>query len=952
MKKNKKDSANYISIVGARQNNLKNISLDIPKNQLVVITGLSGSGKSSLAFKTIYAEGQRRYLESLSPYARQFLGNNDKPDVDSIEGLSPSISIDQKSTSHNPRSTVGTVTEVYDFLRLLWSRVGDAYCINGHGKIKTTTIKQIIDQVLELKDESKLQILAPVIKLQKGTFKNEFEKFYKQGFMRVLVDGVVYSLDDKIELDKNQKHDISIVIDRLILNKDNQTKLRITDAIETALTVSNGLIQIIANDGDKYEFSLNHSCDQCGFFIPELEPRLFSFNSPIGACDYCKGLGFTYEPDVDKIIPNKELSINEGGIDYFKNRINTSSQDWQRFYSIIRHYGIDLNTPIKDLSKKEINYLLEGSDEPIEIVIESANRNGISSRLDYVEGIAKLIQRRHLETKSSMARDNYSKYTSEQKCKTCDGKKLSPAALSVKINNLDIIEFTNLNVNKALDFILGLEFNEEKTKIAKFVLKEILDRLHFLVNVGLEYLTLSRNASTLSGGESQRIRLATQIGSRLSGVLYVLDEPSIGLHQKDNDKLIKTLLSMRDLGNSLIVVEHDEETMMSADYLIDIGPGAGTYGGKVVAAGTVEEVMKNKDSLTGQYLSKKLEIELPKKLHPGNGQKIILKGASANNLKNINVEFPLNKLVVVTGVSGSGKSTLINQTLVNGIEKALFNKHVEEGKYKSLIGINNIDKIIKVSQDPIGRTPRSNPATYVSVFDDIREVFANVFEAKARGYTKSRFSFNVSGGRCDDCQGDGVKCIEMHFLPDVYVKCSSCNGKKYNEATLEIKYKNKSIYDVLEMSCQEALEFFKTIPAINRKLQLMCDVGLGYMKLSTNATELSGGEAQRIKLAKYLQRKATGNTIYVLDEPTTGLHAHDIKKLLSVLNRLVDNGDSVIVIEHNLELIKVADHIIDLGPNGGDDGGYLICAGTPQELVDNYTNSSYTARYLAKIMKS
>ncbi|QZX49220.1 excinuclease ABC subunit UvrA [Mycoplasma sp. E35C] len=950
MKNQKKDTSNFISIVGARQNNLKNISLDIPKNKLVVITGLSGSGKSSLAFETIYAEGQRRYLESLSPYARQFLGNNEKPDVDSIEGLSPSISIDQKSTSHNPRSTVGTVTEIYDFLRLLWARVGDAYCANGHGKIKTTTIKQIIDQVLELPDDSRLQILAPVIKLQKGTFKNEFEKYRKQGFVRVLVDGTTYSLDDNIELEKNQRHDISIIVDRIVLHKDNQTKLRITDAIETVLSITNGLVHIIT-DQEKYEFSLNHSCDQCGFSIPELEPRLFSFNSPIGACDYCKGLGFTFEPDVDKIIPDKNLTINEGAIDYFKNTINTSSNDWQRFSSIIKHYKIDVNTPIKDLSKKEVNYLLEGSDEPIEIIIESKNKNGVSSRLDYVEGIAKLIQRRHLETNSSMARDYYSKYTSQQKCKTCDGKKLSPAALSVKIGGLDIVEFTSLNINKELDFILNLKFSEEKTKIAKFVLKEILDRLYFLINVGLEYLTLSRNASTLSGGESQRIRLATQIGSRLSGVLYVLDEPSIGLHQKDNDKLISTLKSMKDLGNSLIIVEHDEDTMMAADYLIDIGPGAGIYGGKVVAAGTVDEVMKNKNSLTGQYLSKQQKIDVPKKLHPGNGQKIILKGASANNLKNINVEFPLNKFVVVTGVSGSGKSTLVNHTLVNAIEKIIFNKFVEVGKYKSLIGINNIDKIVKVSQDPIGRTPRSNPATYVKVFDDIRDVFANVIEAKTRGYTKSRFSFNVPGGRCDDCQGDGVKCIEMHFLPNVYVKCSSCNGKKFNEATLEIKYKNKSIYDVLEMSCEEALEFFKSIPAINRKLQLMCDVGLDYLKLSTSATALSGGEAQRIKLAKYLQRKATGKTIYVLDEPTTGLHSHDIKKLLSVLNRLVENGDSVIVIEHNLDLIKVADHIIDLGPNGGDEGGYVVCAGSPQELVDKYTDSSYTAKYLAKVMK-
>lgn len=942
---NKNYTKDFISVRGARENNLKNIDIDIPKNQLVVITGLSGSGKSSLAFDTIYAEGQRRYLESLSSYARQFLGGNEKPDVDSIEGLSPAISIDQKSTSHNPRSTVGTVTEIYDYLRVLWARIGLPYCPNGHGLIKTQTIKQIVEQIFINPEGTKLQILIPLVSGQKGTFKNEFERLRKQGFLRVYVDKVIYSLDDKIELDKNERHNISVIVDRIVLNHDSQTRTRLTDAIEVSVQTSKGNVSVLIDD-QLTNYSQHHACEKCGFSMPELEPRLFSFNSPAGACEYCKGLGFTYEPDPERMIVDPSLSIAEGGIDFYKNIINTTSMDWQLFEALLKHYKIPLDLPLSQFTKKQRDIIFNGSDEPIEIHLRSSSGRGYD-RLDMVEGVAALVKRRHLETSSEMAREYYSKYMSEKECKLCKGKKLSPKALCVKINNLDIISFTSLSINEEVDFLLNLKLTKEQTQISKLALKEIIDRLNFLQNVGLEYLTLSRSASTLSGGESQRIRLATQIGSHLTGVLYVLDEPSIGLHQKDNDRLIKTLKSMRDLGNTLIVVEHDEDTMWAADHLIDIGPGAGIHGGKLVAQGTPEEVAKNKNSLTGKYLSGKEFIELPKNTRGGNGKKLVLKQAEGNNLKKIDVVFPLNKFIVVTGVSGSGKSTLINQTLVLGIEKLILNKFVKPAKFKQIDGLINIDKLVVVSQDPIGRTPRSNPATYVGVFDDIRDIFTLVPEAKSRGYERGRFSFNVNGGRCERCSGDGLIKIEMHFLPDVYVKCEECHGKKYNDATLEIKYKGKSIYDVLQMSTAEALEFFKNVPNINRKLQLMCDVGLDYLQLGTNATVLSGGEAQRIKLAKFLQKKATGKTIYVLDEPTTGLHTHDIKKLINVLNRIVDNGDTVIVIEHNLDLIKVADYIIDLGPDGGDNGGKVIATGTPQQLLSKI-DISYTAKYLAE----
>lgn len=939
---------NKLIIKGARENNLKNVSLEIPKNKLVVITGVSGSGKSSLAFDTIYAEGQRRYLESLSSYVRQFLGGNEKPDVDSIEGLSPAISIDQKTTSNNPRSTVGTITEIYDYLRLIFAKVGTSYCPNGHGPIETLTIKQIIDKIFQItKDNDKLQILAPIVENAKGSFKNEFEKLKKEGYLRIRVDKQVYSLDDEIEIEKNKFHNIEIIIDRIICHFDSDTRSRIYDAIENATKKTSGKVTIIVNE-QEHNFNLNHSCSVCGFSIPELEPKLFSFNSPTGACPNCKGLGFTLEPDINKMIPDFSKSINEGGIDFFKNTMQFNSLDWQRFDSLLKYYKIDKDLPIEELTKKELELMMEGSDEPIDISLKS-NNGVVRHSTDYVEGVLALVKRRYFETNSELARTHYGKYMSEKPCKVCKGKRLSKEALSVKIEGKDIIELTDMSIETLLEWFLNLHLDESKTSIIRLALKEIVDRLSFLQNVGLGYLTLSRMAYSLSGGELQRIRLATQIGSKLTGILYVLDEPSIGLHQKDNDKLIQTLKSIRDLGNSVIVVEHDLDTMREADYIIDVGPGAGTYGGEIVAAGTVEEIIKNPKSLTGKYLSNELEIPIPKSRRSGNGQKIILKGASSNNLKNVDLTIPLGKLVVVTGVSGSGKSTLINETLVAAINKTLFNPFTETGKYRSLVGHQSITKLINVSQEPIGRTPRSNPATYVGVFDDIRDLFASLPEAKARGYLKGRFSFNLPGGRCEKCQGDGVIKIEMHFLPDVYIKCDECNGRKYNEETLSIKYKGKSIYDVLEMSVDEACDFFFAVPNIAHKLNLMKEVGLGYLKLGTPAVRLSGGEAQRVKLAKFLQRTTNGNNLLVLDEPTTGLHTHDISNLIKVIDKIVNKGNTVIIIEHNLDLIKCADYIVDLGPDGGDGGGRIIATGTPEQVAQ-YQDISYTAKYLYKIL--
>lgn len=937
---------NEIVIKGARENNLKNIDISIPKNKLVVITGLSGSGKSSLAFDTIYAEGQRRYLESLSSYARQFLGGNEKPDVDSIEGLSPSIAIDQKSTSHNPRSTVGTVTEIYDYLRVLFARIGTPYCINGHGPIKTQTIKQIVDFIANLDDGTKIILMAPLVTNEKGTHQDIINKLKKDGFLRVRVDGEMLSLDEEIQLDKNKRHNIEVVVDRIVLRKDQQTRSRLNDSVETCLKTSKGFI-LIDYDGTEKLFNENYACDQCGFSIPSLEPRLFSFNSPLGACETCKGIGVVYEPDDKKMIPDPKLSILQGGIDFFKNTVNTTNLDWQRFNNLLIHYNIDVTKPIEQLSKQDINHILYGSDEPISVTMTSANGRKYE-QVENVEGVLELVKRRHEETSSDMARDFYSKYMTEKVCKTCKGQRLNKAALCVKIQQKSIIDITEEDIQNEIDFLLNLNLTNEQKIISKLVMKEIVDRLEFLVNVGLDYLQLSRNASSLSGGESQRIRLATQIGSHLTGVLYVLDEPSIGLHQKDNEKLINTLVKIRDLGNSLLVVEHDEETMNAADWLVDIGPGAGKYGGELVSHGTVQTVKNDPTSLTGQYLSGSKRINIPKTRRSGNGHKLILKGATGHNLKNVDLEIPLGKMIAVTGVSGSGKSTLILDTLVNGLIKTNFNIFQDHAPFKSIIGAKHVDKIVEVSQDPIGRTPRSNPATYVGVFDDIREVFANVIDAKEKGYLKGRFSFNVKGGRCEKCQGDGLIKIDMQFLPSVYIKCEECDGKRYNEETLSIKFKGKSIYEVLQMSIDEATEFFKNIPAIHHKLQLLNNVGLGYLQLGASSNVLSGGEAQRIKLAKYLQKRATGKTLFVLDEPTTGLHVHDVAKLIDILNKIVDNGDTVIVIEHNLDLIKVCDHIIDLGPDGGIRGGQILVTGTPEQIVSS-NKFSYTAKYLAKL---
>lgn len=932
-----------IVIKGARENNLKNIDIEIPKNKLVVMTGVSGSGKSSLAFDTIYAEGQRRYVESLSAYARQFLGGTEKPDVDSIEGLSPSISIDQKTTSKNPRSTVGTVTEIYDYLRLLFARIGIPFCPNHNNPIKSQSIDEIVDKIGSYQEGTKIEVMAPVVRAEKGTHKEVLDNLRKNGYTRVRINGTVYDLSEEIKLEKNKKDVIEVVVDRIVIKEG--VRSRLTEAIEQSTKLADGrvLINII---GDKEVlFSENYACPICDFSLPKLEPTMFSFNNPFGACEDCKGLGVKQMINLNLLIPDRSKSIYEGAIKGLSLDSNIIMTQIEKCAEV---YDIDLNAPIETLDKNKLNIILYGSDKPLEFNYTAKNGN-TRKTVDFFEGIVKNLERRYVETNSAWIREWLEMYMMDMECPTCHGARLKQEILSVKVGGKNIYEVSLMSIKNLIPFFENLKLSKEESKIAELLLKEILNRLTFLKNVGLEYLTLARTASTLSGGELQRIRLATQIGSRLTGVLYVLDEPSIGLHQKDNDKLIKSLLEMRDLGNTLIVVEHDEDTMRAADYLIDIGPEAGDNGGRIMAAGTPEEVMANPNSLTGKYLTGQLKIEVPKERRKGNGKFLEIKGAKENNLKNINVKIPLGKFVCVTGVSGSGKSSLVDEIIYKILMKSVYNSKVEPGLYKSVKGLENIDKVVQISQDPIGRTPRSNPATYIGLFDDIRDLFAEMKESKMRGYDKSRFSFNVKGGRCEACWGDGVKKIEMHFLPDVYVPCDVCNGKRYNKETLEVKFKGKNIYDILEMRVSEAYEFFDSVPKIKAKLQMLIDVGLSYIKLGQSAPTLSGGEAGRIKLAKELQKKPTGKSMFILDEPTTGLHSDDIKKLLAILNRIVDNGDTVLVIEHNLDVIKVADHIIDLGPDGGDRGGEIVATGTPEEVSQNA--NSYTGVYLKKVLK-
>ncbi len=934
-----------IVIKGARENNLRNVSLEIPRNQFIVMTGLSGSGKTSLAFDTIYAEGQRRYIESLSTYARQFLGGIDKPDVDSIEGLSPSIAIDQKSTNNNPRSTVGTITEIYDYLRLLYARIGVPYCPNHNIPITSQTLHQMLEQIMTLPENSRIMIMAPMAKQKKGTHKDLLEKLRREGYIRVEVDGEIRLLEEEITLDKNTKHDINVVVDRMIKKEDNRS--RIHDSLEVALNLNDGLV-VVKSGSEELLFSTSYSCPYCGFSVPKLEPRLFSFNSPLGACPDCNGLGFKQKVDVDILIPDPSLSIRQGAIKYYKNIVDTENIEWQTFDALLKHYKISMDKPIKDFTKKEMDIILYGSDEPIKYEINSRGGNNYKKNTP-IEGVVSLIERRYVETTSAMSRDWYASYMTDLECPTCHGKRLNEMALSVRIGGKNIIEWTEMSIKQAIRFIEELELTDTQRAIGDMVLKEIYNRLQFLQEVGLEYLTLNRMAGSLSGGESQRIRLATQIGSKLTGVLYVLDEPSIGLHQKDNAKLLAALKEMRDLGNTLIVVEHDEETMRESDWIVDVGPLAGIHGGEIVYNGPSSEIVNCPESITGQYLSGVRKIEIPSQRRKGNGKFIKVRGAEENNLKKLNVDIPLGTFNVVTGVSGSGKSTLVNEIVSKSIMRYLGRTKIRPGKVKDVKGMDELDKIITIDQNPIGRTPRSNPATYTGVFDDIRDLFAQTPDAKLRGYDKGRFSFNVKGGRCEACWGDGVKRISMNFLPDVYVPCEECHGTRYNEETLQVRFKGKNIYDVLEMTVEEALEFFSSVPKIRTKLQTLMDVGLGYIKLGQSATTISGGEAQRVKLASELQRKATGRTLFVLDEPTTGLHSYDVERLLSVLQRIVDHGDTILVIEHNLDVIKSADYIIDLGPEGGDDGGTVVATGTPEEVAR--VENSYTGQYLKKILE-
>ncbi|OUZ19344.1 excinuclease ABC subunit UvrA [Enterococcus cecorum] len=933
-----------IVIHGARAHNLKNIDVTIPRDQLVVVTGLSGSGKSSLAFDTLYAEGQRRYVESLSAYARQFLGQMDKPDVDSIDGLSPAISIDQKTTSKNPRSTVGTVTEINDYLRLLYARCGHPICPNDHVEITSQSVEQMVDQVLELPERSKIQILSPVIYQKKGQHKKVFEHIQKEGYVRVRVDGEIYDISEVPELEKNKKHDIAIVIDRIIIKEGIRSRL--FDSFEAALRLADGYAVVDVIGQEEMLFSEHYACPYCGFTVGELEPRLFSFNAPFGACPECDGLGIKLAVDEDLVIPDRSLTLREGALVPWN---PISSQYYpQMLEQFCLSFGIDMDTPFEKLSKEEQQLILHGSNGKTFHFHYENDFGGVRDVEVPFEGVLNNIYRRYHETNSDFTRDQMRLYMTELTCSHCHGYRLNEQALAVKVGGIHLGELSEKSIQDALAFLEQLSLTEQETMIAKPILKEIKDRLTFLQNVGLGYLTLSRAAGTLSGGEAQRIRLATQIGSNLSGVLYILDEPSIGLHQRDNDRLLDSLRKMRDLGNTLIVVEHDEDTMRAADYLIDIGPGAGQHGGEVVAYGTPQEVSENPNSLTGQYLSGKRKIPVPKERRKGNGEKITVVGASENNLQNITVDFPLATFTAVTGVSGSGKSTLVNEILKKALQQKVSRSHAKPGKHKKITGFESIEKVIDIDQSPIGRTPRSNPATYTSVFDDIRDLFAQTNEAKVHGYKKGRFSFNVKGGRCEACKGDGIIKIEMHFLPDVYVPCEVCHGKRYNSETLEVHYKGKNIAEILEMTVEDALEFFKHIPKIKRKLQTIVDVGLGYVTLGQPATTLSGGEAQRMKLASELHRSSNGRNFYILDEPTTGLHAEDIARLLKVLQRLVDNGNTVLVIEHNLDVIKCADYLIDLGPEGGAGGGTILATGTPEAVAK--VSTSFTGQYLQKIL--
>ena len=933
-----------IIIKGARENNLKNIDLELPKNKLIVMTGLSGSGKSSLAFDTIYAEGKRRYVESLSAYARQFLGGSEKPDVDSIEGLSPSISIDQKTTSKNPRSTVGTVTEIYDYLRLLFARIGIPYCPTHQIPITSQSIEEIVNKVESFGEGTKLIILAPVVDSLKGTHKDILDDLRKDGYIRVRINDEMYDLSEDINLEKNIKSKIDVVVDRIVIKEGIRSRLY--ESIENACNLANGKVLINIVGGEETLFSTTYACPHCNYSISKPEPRMFSFNAPYGACPECKGLGVKLKIDVDLVIPDDSLSLNEKCIKTLND--DQDSIEYKRLKAVCDYYKIDMDKPFKKLTKKEKDIVLYGSPDILTFNITSRSGN-VTKNHDYFEGVINNLERRYMETSSEWIRDWLEQYMIELPCEVCHEARLNESVLNIKINNKNIYEVTCMSIKEALNWFNNLKLTESEKKISELIVKEIINRLNFLQNVGLEYLTLARSAGTLSGGEAQRIRLATQIGSRLTGVLYVLDEPSIGLHQKDNEKLIKSLLDMRDLGNTLIVVEHDTDTMLASDYLVDIGPGAGENGGYVVAAGTPQEVMQNENSITGRYLSGKECIEIPKIRRKGNGKFIEIKGASENNLQNIDVKIPLGVFNCVTGVSGSGKSSLVMEILAKACMNYIYKSKIKPGKHKKIVGLDNLDKVVIITQNPIGRTPRSNPATYTGVFDDIRDLFATTKEAKMLGYGKNRFSFNVKGGRCEACFGDGVKKIAMHFLPDVYIPCEVCHGTRYNSETLSIKYKDKSIADVLNMRVTEALAFFDNVPKIKSKLQVLEDVGLGYVKLGQSATTLSGGEAGRVKLSKELQKKATGKTLFILDEPTTGLHSADIKRLLSILNRIVENGDTVLVIEHNLDVIKSADYIIDLGPDGGTNGGTIVATGTPENVAK--VKESYTGEFLNKILK-